>query len=130
MSILSRAVLGLFSFLVSVSVFSNEPAFSQPESAYFHSTGTADPGVYFISSTNGNELGWVSKLAADGSMIDSKEIVLTNPEQNGTSFSFAEKSFRVYGLMPYPTTKMKEEGDIDYYLRVEIPSETSTASEK
>ena len=72
MSILSRAVLGLFSFLVSVSVFSNEPAFSQPESAYFHSTGTADPGVYFISSTNGNELGWVSKLAADGSIIDSR----------------------------------------------------------
>ena len=72
MSILSRAVLGLFSFLISASVLANPPAFSQPESAYFHSTGTADQGVYFISSTNGNELGWVSKLAADGSMIDSR----------------------------------------------------------
>ena len=72
MSILSRAVLGLFSFLVSVSVFSNEVAFSQPESAYFHTSGITDPGVYFISSTNGNEMGWVSKLAADGSIIDSR----------------------------------------------------------
>lgn len=72
MSILSRAVLGLFSFLISASVLANPPAFSQPESAYFHSTGTTDQGVYFISSTNGNELGWVSKLAADGSMIDSR----------------------------------------------------------
>ena len=69
-------------------------------------------------------------LEKDGTLIDSKEIVLTNPEQNRTSFSFAEKSFRVYGLMPYPTTKMKEEGNIDYYLRVEIPSEASSASEK
>ncbi len=72
MSILSRADLGLFSFLISASVLANPPAFSQPESAYFHSTGTADQGVSFISSTNGNELGWVGKLAADGSMIDSR----------------------------------------------------------
>ena len=72
MCILSRAVLGLFLFLMSASVLANEPAFAQPESAYFYTSGTTDPGVYFISSTNGNEMGWVSKLAADGSMIDSR----------------------------------------------------------
>ena len=72
MCILSRAVLGLFLFLMSASVLANEPAFAQPESAYFYTSGSTDPGVYFISSTNGNELGWVSKLAADGSMIDSR----------------------------------------------------------
>lgn len=72
MCILSRAVLGLFLFLMSASVLANEPAFAQPESAYFHTSGSTDPGVYFISSTNGNEMGWVSKLAADGSMIDSR----------------------------------------------------------
>jgi len=70
MCILSRAVLGLFLFLMSASVLANEPAFAQPESAYFYTSGSTDPGVYFISSTNGNEMGWVSKLAADGSMID------------------------------------------------------------
>lgn len=72
MCILSRAVLGLFLFLMSASVLANEPAFAQPESAYFYTSGNTDPGVYFISSTNGNEMGWVSKLAADGSMIDSR----------------------------------------------------------
>ena len=72
MCILSRAVLGLFLFLMSASVLANEPAFAQPESAYFHTSGSTDPGVYFISSTNGNEMGWVSKLAADGSIIDSR----------------------------------------------------------
>ena len=49
-----------------------QPAFSQPESAYFYTSGSTDSGVYFISSTNGNEVGWVSKLAADGSMIESR----------------------------------------------------------
>ena len=72
MCILSRAVLGLFLFLMSASVLANEPAFAQPESAYFYTSGSTDPGVYFISSTNGNEMGWVSKLAVDGSMIDSR----------------------------------------------------------
>ena len=62
-------------------------------------------------------------LKIDDNLIDSTEIVLPNPEQNETSFKLAEKSFRVYGLSPYPTTKMKEKGNIDYYLRVEIPSE-------
>ena len=65
-------------------------------------------------------------LEKDGKIIDTQEVVLTNPEQNGTSFTLGEKYFRVYGLLPYPTTKMKTEGNIDYYLRVEIPSETST----
>lgn len=60
-------------------------------------------------------------LKKDGKLIDSQEVVLTNPEKNGTSFNLGEKSFRVYGLMPYPTSKMKTEGNIDYYLRVEIP---------
>ena len=72
MCILSRAVLGLFLFLMSASVLANEPAFAQPESAYFYTSGSTAPGVYFISSTNGNEMGWVSKLAADGSIIDSR----------------------------------------------------------
>ena len=72
MCILSRAVLGLFLFLMSASVLANEPAFAQPESAYFYTSGSTDPGVYFISSTNGNEMGWVSKLAVDGSIIDSR----------------------------------------------------------
>ena len=72
MCILSRAVLGLFLFLMSASVLANEPAFAQPESAYFYTSGSTDPGVYFISSTNGNEMGWVSKLASDGSIIDSR----------------------------------------------------------
>ena len=44
-----------------------QPAFSQPESAYFFSSGSTDSGVYFISSTNGDDVGWISKLAADGS---------------------------------------------------------------
>ena len=57
---------------MSASVLANEPAFAQPESAYFYTSGSTDPGVYFISSTNGNEMGWVSKLAADGSIIDSR----------------------------------------------------------
>ena len=56
--------------LISVSVLAEQPAFSQPESAYFYTSGSTDPGVYFISSTNGDDVGWVSKLAADGSMID------------------------------------------------------------
>ena len=72
MCILSRAVLGLFLFFMSASVLANEPAFAQPESAYFYTSGSTDPGVYFISSTNGNKMGWVSKVAADGSMIDSR----------------------------------------------------------
>jgi hypothetical protein len=72
MSIFSRAVLGFFSFLISVSVLANQPDFSQPESAYFYTSGSTDPGVYFISSTNGDDMGWVSKLAADGSMINSR----------------------------------------------------------
>ena len=56
--------------LISVSVLAEQPIFSQPESAYFYTSGSTDPGVYFISSTNGDDVGWVSKLAADGSMID------------------------------------------------------------
>ena len=58
--------------LISVAVLAEQPTFSQPESAYFYTSGSTDPGVYFISSTNGNDMGWVSKLAADGSMIDSR----------------------------------------------------------
>ena len=72
MCILSRAVLGLFLFLMSASVLANEPAFAQPESAYFYTSGSTDPGVYFISSTNGNEMGKVRKLAVDRRMIDSR----------------------------------------------------------
>ena len=60
-------------------------------------------------------------LKRDGKLVDSQEIVLNHPEENRTSFTLGEKSFRVYGLMPYPTTKMKTEGNIDYYLRVEMP---------
>ncbi len=56
--------------LISVAVLAEQPTFSQPESAYFYTSGSTDPGVYFISSTNGDDMGWVSKLAADGSMID------------------------------------------------------------
>ncbi len=62
-------------------------------------------------------------LTKDGKLIDSQKVVLTNPDQNGTSFNLGGKSFRVYGLIPYPTSKMKTEGNIDYYLRAEIPSE-------
>ena len=58
--------------LISVAVLAEQPTFSQPESAYFYTSGSTDPGVYFISSTNGDDVGWVSKLAADGSMIDSR----------------------------------------------------------
>ena len=58
--------------LISVAVLAEQPTFSQPESAYFYTSGSTDPGVYFISSTNGDDIGWVSKLAADGSMIDSR----------------------------------------------------------
>jgi hypothetical protein len=68
MSIFSRAVLSLFSFLISASVLADQPTFSRPESAYFYTSGSTDPGVYFISSTNSDDVGWVSKLAADGSM--------------------------------------------------------------
>ena len=58
--------------LISTPVLAEQPAFSQPESAYFFSSGSTDSGVYFISSTNGDGVGWVSKLAADGSVIDSR----------------------------------------------------------
>ena len=58
--------------LISVAVLAEQPTFSQPESAYFYTSGSTDPGVYFISSTNGDDVGWVSKLAADGSMINSR----------------------------------------------------------
>ena len=61
-----------FIVLFSTSIMAEQPVFSQPESAYFYTSGSADPGVYFISSTNGDDVGWVSKLAADGSMIDSR----------------------------------------------------------
>ena len=64
-------IAGVIAF-ISVSVLAEQPAFSQPESAYFYTSGSTDPGVYFISSTNGDDMGWVSKLAADGSMIDSR----------------------------------------------------------
>jgi len=70
MSIFLKAVLSLFSFLISASVLANQPAFSRPESAYFYTSGGTDSGVYFISSTNSDDVGWVSKLASDGSMID------------------------------------------------------------
>ena len=58
--------------LFSTPVLAEQPVFSQPESAYFYTSGSTDPGVYFISSTNGGDVGWVSKLAADGSMINSR----------------------------------------------------------
>ena len=61
-----------FIVLFSTSIMADQPVFSQPESAYFYTSGSTDPGVYFISSTNGDDVGWVSKLAADGSMIDSR----------------------------------------------------------
>ena len=61
-----------FIVLFSTSIMAEQPVFSQPESAYFYTSGSTDPGVYFISNTNGNDVGWVSKLAADGSMIDSR----------------------------------------------------------
>jgi sugar lactone lactonase YvrE len=61
-----------FIVLFSTSIIAENPGFSQPESAYFYTSGSTDPGVYFISSTNGDDVGWVSKLAADGSMIDSR----------------------------------------------------------
>ena len=58
--------------LIPTSVLVEQRVFSQPESAYFFSSGSTDSGVYFISSTNGDGVGWVSKLAADGSVIDSR----------------------------------------------------------
>ena len=58
--------------LISSPVLAEQPAFSQPESAYFYTSGSTDSGVYFISSTNGDEVGWISKLAEDGSMIESR----------------------------------------------------------
>ena len=61
-----------FIVLFSTSIMAEQPVFSQPESAYFYTSGSTDPGVYFISSTNGDDVGWVSKLAADGSVIDSR----------------------------------------------------------
>ena len=61
-----------FIVLFSTSIIAEKPGFSQPESAYFYTSGSTDSGVYFISSTNGDEVGWVSKLAADGSMIESR----------------------------------------------------------
>jgi sugar lactone lactonase YvrE len=66
-----HTVIG-FIVLFSTSIMAEQPVFSQPESAYFYTSGSTDPGVYFISSTNGDDVGWVSKLAADGSMIDSR----------------------------------------------------------
>ena len=61
-----------FIVLFSTSIMAEQPVFSQPESAYFYTSGSTDPGVYFISSTNGDDVGWVCKLATDGSMINSR----------------------------------------------------------
>ena len=68
---ITHTVVG-FIVLFSTSIMAEQPVFSQPESAYFYTSGSTDPGVYFISSTNGDDVGWVSKLAADGSMINSR----------------------------------------------------------
>ena len=70
--ILMSAILFSFNGLTEKTASTNQPNFSQPESVYYYSTGASDPGAYFISSINGNEFGWVSKMAADGSMIDSR----------------------------------------------------------
>ena len=69
-----RIILIVAGFIVlfSTSIMAEQPVFSQPESAYFYTSGSTDTGVYFISSTNGDDMGWVSKLAADGSMINSR----------------------------------------------------------
>ena len=61
-----------FIVLFSTSIIAEQLVFSQPESAYFYTSDSTDPGVYFISSTNGSDVGWVSKLAVDGSVIDSR----------------------------------------------------------
>ena len=61
-----------FIVLFSTSIIAEQPVFSKPESAYFYTSDSTDPGVYFISSTNGSDVGWVSKLAVDGSVIDSR----------------------------------------------------------
>ena len=64
--------MAIISAFISTLVLAEQPAFSQPESAYFFSSGSTDSGVYFISSTNGEGVGWISKLAVDGSVIDSR----------------------------------------------------------
>ena len=75
MKIFHNVIIHITSVLIALiptSVLAEQRAFSQPESAYFFSSGSTDSGVYFISSTNGDDVGWISKLAADGSMIDSR----------------------------------------------------------
>jgi hypothetical protein len=71
-------------------------------------------------------------LIKDGKMVEGKELVLANPVQDNTAFTLGKKAFKIYGLMPYPTSKMKSEGKIDYYLQVEYlkeekPNQPSTS---
>lgn len=45
-----------------------ENPYSQPESAYFHQP----ENVYFVSSINGDEMGWISKIGTNGNVIKAK----------------------------------------------------------
>jgi len=63
-------------------------------------------------------------LKKDGKIIEEKVATILNPDNKGAVFMLGENKFKAYGLLPYPTTKLKKSTkEIDYYLRVEILSE-------
>ncbi|MDR6299890.1 hypothetical protein [Mesonia maritima] len=53
-------------------------------------------------------------------LVEEKIIVLTNPEGEGATFTLGKETFKIYGLKPYPTTALKNSGDLNYYLQLEV----------
>ncbi|WP_121667234.1 hypothetical protein [Mesonia aquimarina] len=52
--------------------------------------------------------------------IEEKVITLSNPEEEGATFTLGEETFKIYGLKPYPTSKLKNSGTFNYYLQIEV----------
>lgn len=70
-------------------------------------------------------------LKKDGELVEGKEITLPNGPKDfrdETVFNLGGKAFQIYALKPYPTSKMKTEGKIEYYLQIEHLKETKSNS--
>jgi len=89
MSIFSKAVLGLFSFLISVSVLANQPDFSQPESAYFYTSGKVR---HIIALELGN---------LDGVEIDQQGNIYVSDWENGKLYKISSSNKTVIELGQY-----------------------------
>ncbi|MBW2961688.1 hypothetical protein [Mesonia aestuariivivens] len=63
-------------------------------------------------------------LEKNNKLVEEKEVIINNPIQRGDLFMLGEQSFFLYGLMPYPTSKVIKE-DVEYYLRFKVSDATS-----